>query len=524
MKAISEVKPINVLSRFIASWIRDRWQETAPFDSFETLRTRPIEQKDVERWVLNCNYVYYRLGDELLENDLFPEDDTASTEMLRSLGDEFKSIRDSNPLKLRSKQRDAIAAELEKDWPPFSGKSRNDLHKILPELRRFNDRFSSASPGLADTIPDFAKELVDEASRYRHMAKRAAAIDATEIFRELTALWCLKEINPLFTLTLWQDRAAVEKLALELADSFSANSYPLFDGGSRRAEYLGAVASAQSLYLDSLNDESRGTAGIEFRALSIPELDDLLEKECFSLERPAPSRILPPWLAGKAALIWNVAICSILGPRHAIRPMGAIRTQTTMQPPSGARSGSELQGEVLLRRILPAGEREGAASIDLSSRRPFEEKFRLTSLEGDSPFYLWCVIGSSYDPQVRVPELLEHAGEVPSRFISTRRYDAHGTQVSGIGDSRYHTALLFERRPSGWRLLLRDLGSKNGTYVTRSGPTGTRYLALRNRQAADELAWAQRLMVPAEAVSIHEMVELRRGDVIQLSGSCFEIV
>ena len=39
MKAVNEVKPINVLSRFIASWIRDRWQETAPFDSFETLRT-----------------------------------------------------------------------------------------------------------------------------------------------------------------------------------------------------------------------------------------------------------------------------------------------------------------------------------------------------------------------------------------------------------------------------------------------------------------------------------------------------
>lgn len=134
MRAVNEMKPINVLARFLAAWIRVRGGETAPFNSFETLFGEPVEQKDIERWILGCNYAYYRVGDALLMRDQLPDDPDACRMLLGHLASHLKSIRDTNPLKLRSKQPAAITDELGKDWPPFCHGSRNDLHRILPAL------------------------------------------------------------------------------------------------------------------------------------------------------------------------------------------------------------------------------------------------------------------------------------------------------------------------------------------------------------------------------------------------------
>lgn len=517
MKAVNEAKPINVLARFIAAWVREHSENGAPFDSFETLRTAPIEQKDVERWILGCNYAYYRVGDALLAADLIPDDTATATELLGCLNEQLKSIRDSNPLNLRSKQPEAIAAELGKDWPPFCEKSRSDIRKVAAGLKELSHRFALRVPGLTDVLGEIATDLAEEAHWYRNLAGRLPGTESiAERGRLLVPLWCLKEVNPLYTLLMWQDENAIDELARELSAAFAANGYPSFDGGSRHDAYRGVVRTSQRLYLDGLAESGEG-----LEQLPLAELADLLDREFFFLGRPAPSRVLPPWLAGKALLVWNVVACAALGPREAIRPSGPNRTATTLVASSVTTTAIRaLRGEVLLRRCLNNGEREVADMLQLDGAEPAG-----TLALDDGMRRLWYVLGSTFDGQARIPESLAPVGDsLAERFLSTTRLDEHGNQTEGAGDSRYHAVLLLVRDGNGWRLTLKDLGSKNGTYVIRRDATSTRYLVLAARTRPDVSTWARNRDVDPNAVTIEDEIALEREDVIQLCGSRFELL
>ena len=133
--------------------------------------------------------------------------------MFAFLDASIKSIRDSNPLNLRSKQPAAIVGELGKDCPPFCKKSRNDVSKLAPQLRAFAQTFAPSVPGLPKALQDFATELAEEAHYYRSVAQRESGANAEGTVvarcRKLLPVWCAKEINPLFTLLMWQDEQAV---------------------------------------------------------------------------------------------------------------------------------------------------------------------------------------------------------------------------------------------------------------------------------------------------------------------------
>lgn len=523
MRAVNEMKPINMLARFLAAWIRVRGSEAAPFNSFETLLDKPVEQKDIERWILNCNYAYYRVGDALLMREQLPDDPDVCRMLLGYLASHLKSIRDTNPLKLRSKQPAAIADELGKDWPPFCHGSRNDLHRILPALGSCGTRFAPVAPDLPVALHAIAQELVDEARCYGRILSSAPS-DVGARCRMLVPIWCLKEVNPLFSLTIWQDERAVAELAQGIAAAFGANGYRTRSGGAHFDAYLGAVHASVRLYLDGLSQPSRAAVPRDFRELPIPEIERVLEQEFFALgSTAAPAGgALPRWLPGKALLIWNVVICSILGPDAAIVPSGAARTATTFEPAPAIGRADGLRGEVLLRRVLATGEREVVARVDLARVAPGTA--RPDDTLQHTRQHIWRVLGSSFDDRARMPAVLAGVDDVPSCFLPTNRFDALGRQIEGRGDSRYHAALSLEHRDDGWHLVLEDLGSKNGTYVVRTTPRSQTYLVLEHRGGGDAAAWASRLGTASSSVSMHRRIELKRGDMIRLCGSCFEIV
>lgn len=523
MKAVNEVKPINVLTRFIATWVNERAGTDAtglPFDSFEALTDRPIEQKDVERWLLNCNYIYYLVGNALYERDALPADDAGLRDALALLDEHLKSIRDSNPLNLRSKQPSAIANELGKDWPPFGAKSRNTDARTARGLMALLESCKASMPELAATIKEVVISLQDERSWYRGLETRHAGSPIAERCRELLPLWCAREINPLYSLLLWQDEQAVAELARQLAQAFAANGYPSFDGGSRHDAYLGVVSMSQRLYLDGL---ARPGCPDDMRAIPLTHLARTLERSGFSLGQPCDAPQVPAWLAGKALLIWNVAVCSVLGPQEAIRPLELNRTSTTLEPAHEAPASAPAGGEVLLRRRLLSGDRELVDIIDLDATHPD----KTVAMDGsDRPEYrLWHVLGSSLDERARVPEPLEDIEPcLQGLFLPTARLDARGTQIEGMGDSRFHAMLYLMRAHGTWRVFLRDLGSKNGTFVTRSTPEGAEYYLLAARNPLDPASWSRQMGVPSERVHSVDSLGLERGDLIQLCGSRFELL
>lgn len=512
MRAVNEIKPINVLTRFIATWIKEHSENGIPFSSFEVMRAKPTEQKDIERWILDCNYTYYRLGDTLFELDLFPDDEQDLQEFFAFLDRKMKSIRDSNPLNLRSKQPEALVGELQKDWPPFCKRSRNDVTKIAPELRALGLRFSNTIPQLPAALKVFAQELAEEAHWYRQLERRIPGTEnVSERCRSLVPIWCLKEINPLFTLLIWRDERAINELCQQLSEAFSANGYLPFEGGSRHDAYRGVVRLSQQYYLDGLAEAS----GNDLSTRSISELAHILQSEFFSLDHPVPSSVLPSWLFGKALLIWNVVICSILGPRFAIRPSQLNRTATYLDATPQPHVSDALSGEVLMRRRYLTGEIETVASINLHGR---------PDAQNTRPATCWRILGSKFDEQARIPALpCDNACRIRDIFVPTSRFDSMGNQIEGIGDSRYHAVLYIAHCIEGDSLVLQDLGSKNGTYVVRLCQNHIQYIVLAHRATESVDEWAKRMHVPTDAVHMADKVVLRRGDLIQLCGSCFEI-
>lgn len=510
MESKNEKKPINVLTEFLAAWIKaNSTEDAAPYDSFETLLQRRVGQKDVERWVFNCNYLYYRTGEFLLEHDLLGDDPDQSAERLVFLEQNFKSIKDSNPLNLRSKQNDAIEREFAKDWPPLCEGSRNQLDRFERALGALEERYADDLLPHQSELDALLLELSDERELYRNIvtsSKNGERDTLLERCRALLPLWCLKQVNPLYSLLIWDDRDAVERLAQLLADSFEGMGFPSYDGSRKQDSYIGLVLRSQEAYSEGLGEDE-----LDLNELTICELADLLESEFFSLEHPSGSKRIPAWLLGKAQLIWNVVVCSILGPREAICGSSPARTLTSTIDRPGD-NPDELSGEVLLRRRFNDGRLE---TVD-----------RL-SVDEVQTSGLWKVIGSVYDENAALPqsEYRNHYDNLGSLFIGSRRFDRSGRLVEGAGDSRFHAELSIRLdEKGGRRIILRDLGSKNGTYVMRQEGGETRYYLLKSRSSITTEQWCEKIGASPSQVSRVDQISLSRRDIIQLCGSSFEII
>ena len=510
MESKNEKKPINVLTEYLASWIRaNGTEDAAPYDSFETLGRRRVGQKDVERWIFNCNYLYYRLGEFLFERDLLGDDPQQTSERLAFLEQNFKSIKDSNPLNLRSKQNDAIEREFAKDWPPLCKGSRNQLARFRESLRELEDSYAGDLAAHRPELDALLAELSDEQNLYQGLIARSeedGRAGLLERCRLLLPLWCVKQVSPLYSLLIWDDRDAVARLAQLLADSFESAGFPSYDGSRKQDSYIGLVLRAQQAYSKGLGEDE-----VDLRDLPVRKIAELLEGEFFSLEHPSGSKRLPAWLLGKSQLIWNVVICSIVGPREAVCGSSPARTVTSVdERPED--NPDELGGEVLLRRRFNDGRLE---TVD-----------RL-SIDEVQTSGLWKVIGSVYDENAALPrsEYRNHYDNLGSLFIGSRRFDRSGRLVEGAGDSRFHAELSIRINEDGSkRIVLRDLGSKNGTYVARQEHGETRYYLLKSRSSLTTEQWCEKVGASPSQVSRVEQISLRRRDIIQLCGSSFEII
>lgn len=510
MESKNEKKPINVLTEYLASWIRaNGTEDAAPYDSFETLGRHRVGQKDVERWIFNCNYLYYRLGEFLFERNLLGDDPQQTSELLAFLEQNFKSIKDSNPLNLRSKQNDAIEREFAKDWPPLCKGSRNQLARFRESLRELENSYAEDLAAHRPELDAFLAELSDEQNLYQGLIARSkedGRAGLLERCRLLLPLWCIKQVSPLYSLLIWDDRDAVARLAQLLANSFESAGFPSYDGSRKQDSYIGLVLRAQQAYSEGLGEDE-----VDLRDLPIRKIAELLEGEFFSLEHPSGSKRLPAWLLGKSQLIWNVVICSIVGPREAVCGSSPARTVTSaVERPED--NPDELSGEVLLRRRFNDGRLE---TVD-----------RL-SIDEVQTSGLWKVIGSVYDENAALPrsEYRNHYDNLGSLFIGSRRFDRSGRLVEGAGDSRFHVELSIRINEDGSkRIVLRDLGSKNGTYVARQERGETRYYLLKSRSSLTTEQWCEKVGASPSQVSRVEQISLRRRDIIQLCGSSFEII
>lgn len=508
MRAINTIKPVNVLVRTIVEWIATRRDEIAPFDSFEALRPEKTEQKDVERWIFNCNYVYYRLGDALLAHDALPESPRELAALFAFLDANVKTIRDTNPLNLRSKSPEAMRKELAKDWPPFQRGSRNKLNRVASALHAFAQAQAPHATARA-TTHELLDTFHDEAELYRHISQETeeSADPLTARMRKLLPLWCFAGINPLYTLRIWEDGAALDALASELCDAWRAEGYPEMGGTESKPSYQGLIRRCCEAYCASLAAGDAGTLAEQ----PLPQVHQTLERAFFSLDHPYPATAVPAWLAPKCLLIWNLVVCAVLGPGAAIRTSESNRTATTCSPAAAPIRSRALAGAVTLRRRGTDGLVEPVASLTMAQ---------------ETQNRVWLILGSSFDENARVPAELASMplAEVSSCFVATNRYDARGTLAEGRGDSRYHALLRVEMRSGRPAVVLSDLGSKNGTSVVRVVDGAMRYMVLRHRSTETAEAWAQRAGINPAAVTCCDEVELERGDVLQLCGSCFDLV
>lgn len=510
MEPKSGRKPINVLTEYLTSWIRANSEEALPFDSFENLKPGRVAQKNVERWVFNCNYVYNRMGGIFYDRNIFPQDPGERAKLIRSLDRAFKSISDNTPLDLRSKPSESVPYELSKDWPPFTENSRNTLERFEDSLEQFRTENPAFCDQHADVLAAAEAEIREEASYYALIEEEVG--DSSRAFvttcRALLPIWCAKEINPLVTLLFWSDEDALAELIDELTASFSTQRE--FDASHARAieTWREATLQAQALYIDDLDDDA------DLTTLSVPEIGHLLASEDFSLDHGSSSEALPRWLLGKARLIWNVVICTVLGPEEAIGsalPDGS----STVESVYTARSShcpSFLTGEVLLRRRYSSGR---VVTID-----------RLMLDSVCSPG-LWKVIGFHYDAHAPLPNSAYRTQFVTlgASFVASEVRDGTGKLIEGSGDSRFHLELAIEvDAHKHARVVARDLDSKNGTCVLRTSCTGFTCFAFPGRRHLDVDDWAERLGVSAEHVCLVDELTLERGDIIQLADSCFELI
>lgn len=510
MEPKSGRKPINVLTEYLTSWIRANSEEALPFDSFENLKPGRVAQKNVERWIFNCNYVYNRMGGIFYDRDVFPQDPGERANLIRSLDRAFKSISDTTPLDLRSKPSESVPYELSKDWPPFTENSRNTLKRFESSLGRFRNESPTFCERHANALTSAEAELRKEASYYALVNEEAGDGSRALVTRcrTLLPIWCAKEINPLVTLLIWSDEDALASLVDELASSFSAQRD--FDASHARTieTWHDATLQAQALYIDNLDDDATLTT------LSVPEIGSLLASADFSLDHGSSTETLPRWLLGKARLIWNIIICTVLGPEEAIGsaiPDRSSTTEATYAVRPSCCPGS-LTGEVLLRRRYGSGR---VVTVD-----------RLI-LDTVCSSGLWRVIGSHYDAHAPLPNSAYRTQFVTlgASFVASEVHDSAGKTIEGTGDSRFHLELAIEMDTHKHaRVVARDLDSKNGTCVLRSSCTGLTCFAFPGRCHLSADDWAGRLNVSVERIRMVNELTLERGDIIQLADSCFELI
>lgn len=175
-----------------------------------------------------------------------------------------------------------------------------------------------------------------------------------------------------------------------------------------------------------------------------------------------------------------------------------------------ARDG-ELSGQILLRRQFASGASE------------LVDTLRLGDIDGNA---VWHVFGRSFDRDATIPSSLGlDDEELMNVFVGTEELDSDGCVVEGHGDSRFHLALFVEVSPDGEKsLICRDLGSKNGSYVQRGKGSDRQVFLLKGRRFSGRERWARDHGFDSDAVNEAERVRLRRGDLICLCDSCFEIL
>ena len=526
MKPTSDEKPINVLTRFIAEWIRKDSSEAMPFESFEAMRGRNIVQKDVERWIFNCNYLYFRFGDFLQEHGAIPQKRGDAERMLDYLDEHFKTIADSNPLGLRSKQNAAIACEFLKDWPPFMPKSRNIIDRpdktknnrkqgLSQTLGEFVDVFFPNDANRLKELDSFLKQMKEEqklyAARFGDEQTLCDAPRQTDVLgqcKTLLPLWCAKEVNPLYSLVIWEDEHAIDELCACMQQAFENAGLAAYDGGTKHDSYRGLVKRAQAAYLEGIDDDT------DLKHLSVSEINAVLENGFFSLDHPTPAKDIPAWLFGKSQLIWNIVICAIFGPKEALSGALPLRT-STISAQYSAHTGVDpdaMRGEVLLRRVFRNGSIE---TID---------RLILDDVQSSG---IWKVIGSNFDENAALPQskYRNQYRNLGVLFTGSQRFDSAGNITEGRGDSRFHLEISVEVQEDGSKLLVaRDLHSKNGTYIVRQDGSETAYLVLNGRQTRGKANWGSRIGVSEKSVTMVGDAVLHRGDIIQLCGSCFEII
>ena len=528
-----------------------------------------ITEEELDHWFTNTNYYELRFGDEMLEC-LKPEagEDVrdAALESLRTfvadrvvkierkncekLRDKFFPNEMAIPISFKNRKTDRKSA---KDYVEQLGAKRDvaaSVKAFWESYREFidEDKFKALKyVGDEKKIPRGEMGAIDEEiafyedlrERFSEDPKKHPYEDSEERFpkslpvayRMLLPIWIVKELPTFFSLSIWSDKDKVETIAKAVCTGFldHKDEFQGADIGKADCENYKRKTRMLAKELSELDQDDPHRYG----EMSVPELfkklyggriDPLYEHA----EHVKPE--FPPHVLCKAKLLWILIGGSIVGPSQAIE---SIDVHTLLANPENRVLSSyddELvagRGKAIFRRVLAPDEEPVSTpslfEIDLGSGEPYED----TPAEG-----LKAVIGRGYKrirkqtvsfsegARKQNPRLFEMAkaalSEEPEIFESTDESK----------DTAWHLGVFLEGEPV--RLYLVDLGSKNGTYVLRETASGTIAFAMKGQNTAKDKASMERDMRALgkdnATIEIRSFVDARRGDIIVLPSSQYEIL
>ncbi|MBQ9043224.1 MAG: hypothetical protein IJ111_10485 [Eggerthellaceae bacterium] len=492
-----------------------------------------LSQKLLDLWFTNIDYYQTRFYGGLLEC-LEP---SAGNDVAGACSEALCIVVQSATMRIGNDECKTLREKFETLWAiprsfeVNSKRSEEHFSMYLPEQRDVMTSLEMLRESFRPYIKHadyeaLVSEIGDEIAFYDEL--RSEYCDKPAVaFRQLLPIWITKEASPLYDLSIWADEKSIGSVCDAVCKGFMdhKSEFGAFDIESAACkQFTDEILSLTRKLASSQGVDSNPYADTRVREMyaALYGNGDDPTYEHFPSDFPEEITI-------KAKLVWNLVGCALEGPWSVVSWMN-VRTDPVHD---AERPAAELDrtleagcGRAIFRQLM-AWDKDSYAS----SRLAFEVELGSDDFETATPDEgLVAVIGRAFAPGY-APALQFAEADKPKLFrmasaIGSNRPNSYFA-TDFIKDSAWHLGVFLEGEPR--RAYLVDLGSLNGTYVIREGERG-RKLAFafpgrnRNRSIADVLAPMIEHGISEEDVSIVGYLAAKRGDIIILGDSQFEIL